>query len=139
MSVREQLDAIREKYGYLDPEIVREEARPKTHPLHDRVFDRPPKEAAEAWYLHRAHELIQSVRVRYVSDDGRPKDVRAFLAVPGERVRPTYEPLEEVMQDDTKWRIVLAQMKREWQTLQARYGDLVEFVEMVRKDVGDAA
>ena len=139
MSVREHLLAIREANGgQLTPEAVVEAARPKTHPLHSRVFDRAPKDAAEAWYRHRAHELIQSVRVRYIAND-RPRDVRAFLAVPRpELPQPVYEPTEDVMTDDLARQIVLQNMEREWRTLQARYGDLVEFGEMIRASLSAA-
>jgi hypothetical protein len=133
-SVRSQLLAIREKHGFLDPDVVVEEARDKNHPLHDRVFDRAPADAAHAWYRHRAHELIQSVRINYTTDD-RPKDVRAFIAVPRPDTRkPMYEPVEEVMLDDFTRQLVLTQMSREWRTLKARYGDLVEFADMISND-----
>lgn len=129
--LREQLLAIRDKHGYLDPEVLVEEARDKNHPLHSRVFDRAPKDAAEAWYRHRAHELIQSVRIRYIADE-RPKDLRAFVAVQRpEARRPVYEPVEQAMEDELTRKVVLAQMEREWKQLRARYGDLCEFAEMV--------
>ena len=52
--LRDELQTIYDKYGQLTAEMVVEEARPIGHPLHDRVFDRGRKEAADAWYLHRA-------------------------------------------------------------------------------------
>lgn len=138
MSLRDQLEAIRSEHGYLDPEVVVDVARDEEHPLHDR-FEWDDSVAGEAYRRDQAHRLIQSVRVKYVTDD-RPKDVRAFLAVPrADSPRPTYEPVESVMQDDFQRRLVLTQMEREWQTLRSRYGDLVEFGEMVHRDLKGSA
>lgn len=137
-SLRDQLLAIRDKHGYLDPELIVEEATDENHPLHSR-FEWDDSTAGVAWRRHQAHELIQSVRIKYTTSD-RPKDVRAFLAVPREdSMRPTYEPTEEVLASDEVRKIVLAQMEREWKTLQARYGDMVEFADMVRASLTKAA
>lgn len=132
MTLREELEAIRDKHGYLDPEIVLTEASAKNHPLHGR-FEWDDKIAGSAWRREQAHQLIRSVRIKYAAPDGRPKDTRAFLAVPrSDPPRPEYVPVENVMRDDFSRRIVLLQMEREWRTLQARYGDLVEFGDLVR-------
>jgi hypothetical protein len=129
-SLREQLEAIREEHGYLDPDLVVEVATPKTHPLHDRL-EWDNRIAGTAWRQEQAHRLIQSVRVRYMFDD-QPKDVRAYVAVPREGARqPSYEPTEEAMRDPFMRQLVLGQMQREWQSLKARYGDLAEFAELV--------
>lgn len=137
-NLRDQLLAIREKHGYLDPAIVVEEARDKRHPLHAR-FEWDDKVAGEAYRRQQAHELIQVVRKPYDGPNG-PKDVRAFIAVPRpDSKQPAYEPVEEVMQDEMTRKIVLAQMEREWRTLQARYGDLVEFGDLIREALAGAA
>lgn len=134
MSVRDQLEAIREKHGYLDPQLVVDEARPKAHPLHDRL-DWNDKSAGEAYRREQAHALIRSVRVAYVAND-RPMSARAYLAVPRpEHKQPTYEPTEEVMRDEFTRTLVLSQMEREWRAMQARYGDLIEFGDMIRGSV----
>lgn len=140
--LRDQLLAIRDANGgQLTPEAVVTAARPTDHPLHSRIFDRTPREAAEAWYRHRAHELIQSVRVAYIADD-KPKDIRAFVAVPeDEGPNPTYvyEPVEEALMDDKTRQLVLSRMEREWRSLHARYGDMAEFAALVRESLGAAA
>jgi hypothetical protein len=138
MSLRDQLEMIREKHGYLDPEVVVAEARHKNHPLHGR-FEWDDKVAGEAWRREQAHRLIQSVRIKYTANE-QPKDVRAYLPVPRpDSPRPTYEPTEDVMRDEFTRRIVLAQMEREWQTLKSRYGDLTEFGVMVAASLEGAA
>lgn len=137
-SLRDQLEQIREQHGYLDPALVVEVATPKTHPLHDR-FEWDNKAAGDAWRQEQAHRLIQSVRVTYMAGD-RPKDVRAYLAVPRPESRqPTYEPTAEAMRDEFTRKIVLTQMEREWRSLQARYGDLVEFADLVAASLARSA
>ena len=65
MSLRAHLQDLYDTHGELTPAIVLEAARPKNHPLHGYVFDRAPKQAAEAYYLGRAHDLLQRARVVY--------------------------------------------------------------------------
>lgn len=142
MSLRDQLQAIYDEHGKLTPDLVVQVARPKNHPLHPRVFDRAPGEAAEAWYRHRAHELITSVRVVYKQADesGPEKTVRAFHAYRAPKSTGyVYEPLEKVVENDFARQIVLMDMEREWRQLHARYEGFVEFLEMVREDLGIAA
>lgn len=136
-SLRDQLQTIYEQHGKLTPELVVEAARPDDHPLHTRVFDRAPREAAEAWYRHRAHDLIQSVKVVY-RDEAHHVDrsVRAFHAVrsdgPGSY---TYEPVEKVVADPFTKQLVLREMEREWRQLLHRYESFREFTELVAGDL----
>jgi hypothetical protein len=118
MSLREQLQAIYDEHGKLTPELVVQAARVPSHPLHDRVFDRAPNEAAEAWYRHRAHELIQSVKVVYkeADENGPERSVRAFHCVPSP-AGPVYEPADEIVVDDFKRALLLREMERDWQAL----------------------
>lgn len=133
-NLRDQLEGIYRTKGVLTPQIVVDVARPENHPLHDRLcWDNDV--AGEKYRLIQAHQLIQSVRIKYVTSD-RPKDIRAWQPVYGPDSRqPGYEPTEEVLQDDFKRAVLIQQMEREWKTMQARYGDLVEFAEMVRASV----
>lgn len=135
MSLRDCLQAIYDQHGQLTPELVVETARPADHPLHGRVFDRKPREAAEAWYRHRAHELIRSVRVVYreADDDNGADSVRAWHAVPA-TTGMVYEPAEKVAADPFQRELLLRMMERDWHQLKRRYGDFAEFVEMIRRD-----
>jgi len=138
--LRGHLDSIYRAHGRLTPELVVAEARPKDHPLHGIVFDRAPKEAAESWYRHRAHELIQSVRIVYQPAPGlEARKVRAFHCVRTEANEYLYEPAEKVAGDPFLSSLVLRDMEREWKTLQRRYGDFEEFVSMVLGDIGEQA
>lgn len=138
MSLREQLQAVYEEFGQLTPELVVQAARPKGHPLHHRVFDRPPGEAAESWYRHRAHELIQSVKVVYREADelGGERRVRAFVPVQGEGPSSfKYEPVEVAALDPFMRQLVLRNMEREWKALFARYERFEEFAALVASDL----
>lgn len=137
MNLRDELLAVREQHGVLTPAILREAARPKDHPLHSRVYDKAPAEAAEAYYLQRAHDLIVSVRIKLPSGDlAEGRDVRAFQAVRGTDANTfVYDPSEEVAADPLRRAIVLREMEREWKVMQSRYSMFAEFIEMVRRDL----
>lgn len=131
MSLREHLQEIYDQHDRLTPELVVEASRPKDHPLHGYVFDRAPKEAAEAWYRHRAHELIQRVNVTYKPTDEEDQHrVRAFLAVRKE-TGYSYEPVEKVAENPEMRELVLREMERDWRQLHTRYGHFSEFVTLV--------
>lgn len=136
MSLRDEMQAIYNQHGRLTPALVVDTARPKSHPLHSRVFDRPKGEAAEAWYKHRAHELIQSVKIVYREGDGEQpeRSVRAFHAVQGP-AGYVYEPADLVASDPLTRQMVLRDMERQWKELFARYEQFEEFLEMVTADV----
>lgn len=132
-SLREQLQFIRAERGALTPEVVVEAAKPRTHPLHCR-FEWNDKVAGHEYRKVQAAELIRSVRVTYGKEsDGQPKSVRAFVPVRGESPQSTYEPIEDVMQDDFSRRLVLQQCRREWLTFERKYGHLEEFALIVGK------
>jgi hypothetical protein len=137
--IRGHLMEIYERRGVLTPEIVVEEARSKQHPLHGYVFDRPPKEAAEAWYRERAHRLIQIAQIAYQeTPESNPSWVRAFHHVRDERGH-VYEPVEKVASDPFLRDLVLRDMEREWQQLYKRYSEFEEFIKLVLNDIGVSA
>jgi hypothetical protein len=140
MDLREHIQAVYDKHGRLNADLVVAAARPKRSPLHPYVFDRAPADAAEAWYRHRAHELIRSVEVVYKQADetGAERRVRAFHSVHDDRGY-AFEPAEKVADDPFLARLVLQQMEREYRALQARYGGMAEFVALARETVEQAA
>lgn len=134
MSLRDHLQEIYDHHGQLTPDLVVEVARPKDHPLHSRVFDRPQKQAAEAWYKHRAHELIQSVKVVYRDSNDEPQEIRKYHAVRGDS-GVVYRASEDIADDPFAKKLVLRDMEREWHQLRARYERFSEFLEMVEQDI----
>ena len=133
--LRTELLKIREKRGILTPRIVFEEAKPKSHPLHDRVFDMPQKEAAEQHYLANAAQLL---RVTFRTDlDGKPADLRAFWRVDrGTPEKPAHEyvPIDEIAVDPVSREVMLREMMRAWKRFKNRYQNHTEFFELVRND-----
>ena len=132
IDLREHLQAIYDKHGYLDQDLVVAEATPRSHPLHAMVFDKLQKDAAAEYYRLRAHELITSVRVVYREGDehGPSKDTRYFRAVQSAPNTFVYEPIDEIAKDEFKRTLVLRDMERQWKQLYRTYGDLEEFFEL---------
>ena len=137
--LRDSLQKIYDKHGELTPELVVKEASDPAHPLHSR-FNWDDRVAAESWRREQAHQLIRSVRVVYREADGKAgdKSIRAFHAVRSERGY-VYEPTEKVIADPFLTKLVLADMKREWQALKRRYEQFDEFLSMIREDIDGAA
>lgn len=132
-SLREQLLTIRAEYGALTPRLVMDEARDDNHPLHSR-FEWDDAIAGERYRLNQAHELIQVVRLTFTNHKGVERSVRAFHAVQGEN-GSTYEPAELIASDPVLTQILLMDMRREWKSMQGRYGHFAEFVEMIQEDI----
>lgn len=139
MSLRDHLQDIYDQHGALTPALVVEQARPKSHPLHDR-FEWDNRAAGEAWRRQQAHELIRSVKVVYreATDSDPAEHVRAWHAVRGEEGH-SYEPAEKVAGDPFLSALVLKDMEREWKQLHRRYGHFAEFVALVRGDTEQVA
>lgn len=139
MSLRDHLQSIYDKHGKLTPGIVVQEARAKNHPLHDR-FEWDDKRAGDAWRRQQAHELIRSVRVVYreATETDPEASVRAWHAVRSDQEH-VYEPAQVIAEDPLLTQMLLRDMEREWKQLHRRYGHMVEFIELVRGDLGDAA
>ena len=92
-----------ENDGCLTPELVREAARPEDSVGNPYLFNVEVAEAAEEFYLSRAHDLIRRVKVTVVSQsDGQPRRVRFFHALPGEETSYVYEPLTAIQASPSK-------------------------------------
>lgn len=141
MNLRDELTKIYQQNGELTPRVLVEVARPTSHPLHSAVYDASPKLAAERYYLQRAHDLIQSVKVIYRDPKTSKRyDIRAFHAVPsGEDRTHVYKPTDEVLRDPVLKALVLREMERDWRNLHARYGAFVEFIQLVATDIKQTA
>lgn len=130
-----QLLAIRAEHGYLDPALVVQVATPEDHPLHHRL-EWDDSIAGTKYRRQQAHELIRSVRVVYRDANDQEKSVRALIAMP----RPSspashYEPVEDVMTDPFKHKLMLQEAERAWRNMRARYNNLAEFRAFVLQDL----
>lgn len=103
INLRDWAMTIYRTHGQLTPELVRDAARPEDSPAHAFVFNVPIDQAAEAFYLERAHTLIRSVKVTIVArPEEAPRRVRFFHAVPGEESAYVYEPLDVIRSQPDK-------------------------------------
>lgn len=143
MTLREAIEAVHAKHGKLTPELLVEEARGNRSTagkfLHSR-FDWDDREAAESWRREQASKLIRVVRQTYreATEDEAARSVRVFHSVR----RPdgySYEPLDAVAEDPLTLAMVLRDAEREWKTLHRRYSHLVEWAQIVRRDLEDDA
>jgi hypothetical protein len=133
--LREHLLSIRRQHGALTPRAVLVEAEPEDSPLHHH-FEWDQEAAADAYRLEQARELIRSVMVVYTDSKARNRSVRGFVNVQqaGSTGRE-YKPIEEVAQDPFARQLVLREAERDWKALRSKYGDLQEFMDLVRNDV----
>jgi hypothetical protein len=139
LTLKEQLEQIYRREGALTPAIVVKEASDPEHPLHPR-FNWDDETAAHSYRLNQAAELIRSVKVKFREGTEKegPRFVRAFHSLPNEEAR-VYEPLDEILADPLKLRMLTQQMKRDWVAMKRRYSDFEAFWELVRKDTSEAA
>lgn len=134
--LRSVLTAQYEKHGELTPQIVVEEARPKTAPLHGH-FEWNNDVAGEKYRLVQAAELIRSVRISFSDNNtGERKSVRAFhsLREAGDADRTGYAPTDEILADELATRILQQSFKREIADLQRKYGHLDDYKAWIRAE-----
>jgi len=138
--LRTELDKIYKQHKKLTPKLVVQKAKSKDHPLHSYIFDKGEKQAAEAYYVDRARELIRKVRIRYrdpvQGEDSSAGTVRAYHSVQDEKGY-LYEPAENIKESPLKRKIILANMEREWKQMFARYEQFEEFLTMVRNHLSE--
>jgi hypothetical protein len=136
-SLRAQLQAIYDRRGGLTPAMVVDEARDPSNPLHGR-FEWDDEVAGEKFREGQAHQLIRSVRVRFISNTmpGESFTVRAFHAI-REPSGYVYRPAEVVAQDEFASRLLLADMQREWKQLLRRYQEFAGFWKMVNETLSE--
>lgn len=104
MNMREWMLELREREGRLTPAIVLEAARPPDSPAHQFVFHVDAQEAAESYYLERAHKLIRSVRVTVETpSDESPRRIRFFHYVTDDDGDQVYEPLPVIVESIDKF------------------------------------
>jgi len=137
------LTGIYQDRGRLDGETVvhvTQSAGP-AHPLYT-YFEWDDAVAGHQYRVQQANKLIRTVKIETRSptiNDG-PHFVRAFVsnrqAGTGER-NSGYSPIENVVQDDVSYQMLLRAFKRQVAELERRYGHLVEYREIMRKAGGE--
>jgi hypothetical protein len=136
VSLREQMQAVYEEHGRLTAPLVVEAARPEDHPLHHR-FEWDDAIAGPRYREVQAADLIRKCKIKFREQEGRKPEgwVRAFHAVRDvDTGESGYEPVEEIVRSELQTRMLLAQMKHEWQALKRKYQDFEEFWELLRDE-----
>lgn len=111
--------------GELKPQAVVEYARNPRSSLHKHfVWD--DKEAAEAYRLEQAREIIRVIRIKV--DNSEP--VRAFLSISDGKT--SYRSTGDVMASTHLQSLVLRQADRDLAAWQARYAELGDICDDVR-------
>lgn len=134
MSVQNEVQAIYDSHGKLTPQLVLDEARAKSHPLHNK-FEWDNRVAGEKYRLQQAHELIRSVKIKYARGDDTTGVVRKFHAVRSSEGGYEYRSAEDVVLDDVSRVTLLRDMQRDFQQLRARYAHFSEWAEMLLAEV----
>ena len=129
--VKEQLQAIYDAEGDLTPTLVLDQARSEGSPLH-KYFEWNDSVAAEKHRLGQAQRLITTVKVVYRDTTGESKKVRQWHAVPTLPKDWGYKPLEEIATDDIGSKILLADMRRDFESFKKRYEDVAGYLDLIR-------
>lgn len=134
--LKTELLAIGEEAGGLTARAVVTAAAPEDHPLHDR-FEWDNEIGGDKYRLEQARRLIKVVHEKFITREGSPERVTTFHSMPSPNGR-VYRPIEEIADDDVGSKILLMEMERDWRLLRKRYASTAGFLEMVRRDLGEA-
>lgn len=135
MNLRDELMAVRDRFGALTPANLVDAARDADSPLHSR-FEWDDSTAAEKFRRVQAAELIRSVKVSYADVRDRPQEVRAFLPVRGvDSPASVYEPTELLLADPFTAKMKLQEFEREWKAFKAKYEHMKEFASIIARDI----
>jgi hypothetical protein len=144
MSVRSvataELARIQAEHGNLTPEMIVEEARSRTSPLH-HLFEWDNRVAGEKYRLGQARVLVRIVREEIgEDDDGAPIYFRAYVAARRvNREEAGYLPTREVLMSPISEAILAKALKRELARINQKYGHLRLFGQIVRGELGELA
>lgn len=129
--VDEELLRLHDEKGALVADDVVEWATPVTSPLHEH-FEWDDSVAGHEYRLVQARQLIRRVKITVhpKSEPTREEHLRAYVKVPGS----TWRHVDDVAQDPVSVKLVLNQMRRDWQNMKRRYEMYAEFWNMVIVD-----
>lgn len=145
MSVANQLQNIYDRNGTISPQIVVDEARDETHPLHPHfVWD--DSVAGELYRCSQAAQMIRRVTIRRVGTNGDEVVTRAWVSrteiegqVNGNDTTGQYLPVGVVVSSPDLRPKYEQAMEREWKALYAKYKEYQTFIAMVAQDIQSVA
>ena len=88
------------------------------------------KKAGELWRRKVASNIISAIRVQIIEED-EPKNVKPIRAYVQTIEKKVYEPIEVVVQDVSKYQILLEKAYKELNRTKAKYSDLKEIQELL--------
>lgn len=104
--------------GEVTASDVLKDAKKKDSPLHD-CFDWNDKTASDKWRLHQARLLLGSLVVQITV--GEPTEVRAFVNMTLPKTEQCYYSISDVMDDEEKLKIIIAEAKKQLTAWSSRY------------------
>lgn len=129
--VKSELQSIYDAEQLLTPGLVLDRARSKNSPLHN-LFEWDDSVAGEKFRLHQAQKLITKVKVVYRDVGGEKKRVRQYHAVQTASQDWSYRALDDIASDDIASKILLADMKRDFEAFQRRYSSVAGYLDLIR-------
>jgi hypothetical protein len=112
--VARELEIIRARRGMLTAPILLDEARKKSHPLHN-CFEWNDSKAAEQFRLQQARSLIKSIEVHY-EEEGEALERRVYHFTMREDVKQ-YAPAEIIMMDKNSLEYTIRRIEKHLDTL----------------------
>lgn len=132
-TVGETLEKIREKRGAVNAEIVVEEAKPESSPIHN-LFPWDDAKAAHLYRLERARSVIRHIHI--LKDENEPAKaenlVKAYVAIPQETEMRNYVPVQVALQTQETREYVIANARKELESFQKKYNDILELAEVIK-------
>jgi hypothetical protein len=127
--VLERFKALRHRRGRLTAEIILDDARHNSSPLHG-FFEWDDTAAAEKWRLHQARDMMCAVHVN-VGTEAEPQYARAMMSVvtgDDEDAERGYHPLTEIRRTPELNEQILARAQSDLEAWLARYEVYEEFL-----------
>ena len=85
--------------------------------------------AAEKYRKAQATRIIVNLKVNIISDEERPRRVRAYVTTKRDTV---YEPIEKVVSDTDKYALLLERAYNELNSIKHKYETLTEIQELLK-------
>lgn len=123
------LEKIRQKNGVLTAELVVEQAKRKSHPLHDEIFREDDTEAAYQFRLDRARGLIRAIKV--IKEDIPEIEERAYQVIKVPERGRIYQDTVEVLSDPITREQLLERAKMDITRTIKKYKSLLTLADLV--------
>ncbi len=127
----DEIERLKKKFKEnFTTKLLAKEAKKKNNPLHNEIYDRGEKEAAEAYYISRAGHVLRAIQIEIV-ESSVSEPVRAFhpIVVENEECNnddKVWVSVEDAMKDDGMRNQLLERAKSELNAVRKKYNELHE-------------